>query len=215
MIEVVNKVFKLKEIDGDKIKSTHPYLKLDQLVNLCDAKRYIIGTIPPHRFCVGKGMEECGDIDWFYGSNRNYFWRRVFSIEDNGPRPKKPEIMNFCKENSIYVIDMICSCERMNCTAADSALCNIKLIRISEILKNNKNENIEIFFTSEYAAKLFNDSIGKSIEIRREENPNEFEIESKKIKAYVLYSPSPRAISKASEEWKNDYALLRDKAASQ
>ena len=45
-----------------------------------DTKYLIVGTIPPHRFCINS-LED-GDVKWFYGSKDNSFWKIISSVFD-------------------------------------------------------------------------------------------------------------------------------------
>ena len=55
------------------MRSVHPY---EPFVS-AGATKLIIGTIPPYRFCIEPQALRDGDVDFYYGSRDNAFWRLI------------------------------------------------------------------------------------------------------------------------------------------
>lgn len=56
--------------------SNHPY----EPYIVDDATKIIIGSMPPYRFCIENGKIYDDDVNFFYGSNRNNFWKLVGEV---------------------------------------------------------------------------------------------------------------------------------------
>ena len=117
-----------------------------------DTKYLIVGTIPPHRFCINS-LED-GDVKWFYGSKDNSFWEiisSVFDVElnDLDSIEKRKE---FSTKNYIGFIDLFHQIYRYKESSSDS---DIIPISFKDIFKYIENTEIDtILFTSEYVEKL-------------------------------------------------------------
>ena len=174
-----------------------------ELDNLCyldkDTTKIVIGTMPPYRFCEPhKELNTAkGDIDFFYGSYENNFWKYIgevnninFSNELVGIKERK----QWLKDNKIGMMDITKSCEHTNGSALDKHLINIEKIDIKNILENYKNVNT-LIYTSKYVASL----IQKTIKCRhkwddKNKKRGHLKIGDKKYQVIVLYSPSKNAI---------------------
>lgn len=124
----------------------HPYLELGKTEG---AKRLILGSFPVY---------ECTDPDndlkqknralektfrFFYGSNRNSFWKRYAIGVDNSLQASinADNILESLKRNGIAVSDTIKSCERVNYSSSDNDLKNKTWNR--EVIKNLIDNGVE------------------------------------------------------------------------
>lgn len=169
-------------------KSKHPF----EPYNIKKSKTIIIGSIPPYRFSEQKNLL-CGDIDWYYGSKSNSFW----DILKEACCDKKillctKEIQQkFLEKKEIGIFDMIDECTRKEeCGSSDLDLYNIVLINSAKLISENINNNIKLFFTSQFVAGLFNQQTGAKLNLKIREKQN-IQVCNKQIEAIILYSPSP------------------------
>lgn len=67
--------------------SIHPYLPFIPT----NAKKLLIGSIPPPRFCTKSGILKTDDVNFYYGSCDNLFWKLVSKIINNQLRYENSE----------------------------------------------------------------------------------------------------------------------------
>lgn len=96
--------------------------------------------------------------DWFYGANRNQFWKileKVYQKELRNVSDKKALFSAY----GIAITDIIKSCERSSDSNSDANLKNItyNVDVIADILSSNPVD--KIFFTSKWVAKEFDNRI--------------------------------------------------------
>lgn len=171
-------------------KSIHPYN--DERFNFENAKTFIIGSIPPHRFSEPKNLL-CGDVDWYYGSKNNSFWDilKESCCDSQLTLCTKENQQKFFMENEIGIFDMIQKCTRKNgCSSSDNDLYNLELIDVCKIISENKNSELKLFFTSIFVADLFSKKTRITVDSKNREL-QEIAICDKKLKVIILYSPSP------------------------
>ncbi|MBE0496279.1 MAG: hypothetical protein IBX45_07695 [Campylobacterales bacterium] len=178
--------------------SQHPF----RPYNIKNAKKLIIGSIPPHRFSEPKNLL-CGDIDWYYGSKNNAFWdilkQSCGDIEAKICTRKRQK--GFLKNYKIGIFDMVHRCARKNNhSASDSDLRKIKSVDACKIIKNNKNLHLQLFFTSQFAANLFCKQTGCKIDLKIKKKQR-VALHNKIIDIIILYSPSP--------SWSRGYPDIR------
>lgn len=143
-------------------------------------------------------MLKYGDINWFYGSKDNHFWK-IFSEITNTVLDSENMRKTFAINNKIGFVDLIESCYRQNNSSLDKDLYNIKIIaNLKEILTYNIHDNIHIFFTSNFVVQLFNFALKElNINLRipaQNKQPFICLFEKKQINSIILYSPSPNAL---------------------
>lgn len=166
-------------------RSPHSY----QPFNIKTAKTFIVGSIPPYRFCASPKQLLCGDVDWYYGSKDNHFWdivkcacglsSGICTVEGR---------QQFLCEKDIGMFDMICECTRKDCSSSDGDLYNIELIDACKIIRQNKNCK-RIFFTSRFVADLFCWQSGAKLDLTSREI-QKLSICDKELEVTILYSPS-------------------------
>jgi hypoxanthine-DNA glycosylase len=113
----------------------------------------ILGSFPGR-----ESTQNRRDNDWFYGANRNQFWKIleiVYQKELQNVSDKKALFSTY----GVAITDIIKSCERSNDSNADTDLKNItyNVDVIADILLKNQIE--KIFFTSKWVAKEFETKI--------------------------------------------------------
>lgn len=169
-------------------QSIHPYKPF----NTEKSETFIIGSIPPYRFCRTPKEIFCADVDWYYGSKDNYFWDIIRTACGNSEINlcTREERKEFLVQNSIGIFDMIEQCNRKNGGSSDSDLKDIELIDICEII--NKNKNIKrLLFTSLFVFDLFKKATKISSKIEDRKHFQKIEVCNKELEILVLYSPSP------------------------
>lgn len=116
-------------------KSNHPYAPFIPE----GATKLIIGTIPPQRFCLNiKNLQE-NDVDFYYGSQDNYFWRIVSQILDakllfENTQDAINERKKILADNNIGITDIIESCIHVNSSSSDKDLADIKFKDVKSLL---------------------------------------------------------------------------------
>ncbi|WP_428739055.1 hypothetical protein [Sulfurimonas sp.] len=167
-------------------KAKHPY----EPFNIQDAKTLIIGNTPPSRF-VTKKLQE-GDIDWYYGSKHNAFWKLLQEgCNSQKPLNSKEVQQQFFLDNHIGIFDTIEECSRKEgCGASDGELFNIVLVDVSAILKENIHQKLRVFFSSRFVAELFQKATNVKFDLCSREMQT-VALGSKLLEVTILYSPSP------------------------
>jgi G:T/U-mismatch repair DNA glycosylase len=154
-----------------------------------NATKLIIGSIPPPRFCRPNPRLEKGDVDFYYGSNRNQFWKLLGLAPGCDVEQQK----NFLTGKNIGITDIIQSCARKNGNSAtDQNLADLELKDIKTLLKKHNKIGI-LLYTSEFVKSLVEKAAGAK---HTPTGPKQFEITigSVRYAAHVLYSPSPLAL---------------------
>lgn len=181
-----------------------------------DTKYLIVGTIPPHRFCINRLEDD--DVNWFYGSKDNSFWEIISSVfdvdlNDLDSIEKRKE---FSTKNYIGFIDLFHQIYRHKQSSSDS---DIIPISFKDIFKYIENTEIDtILFTSEYVEKLstslFSEKIKCCVNRDSKKDTNKFDninFDDKNIKWVKLKSPSFQqrtSIEDKKKEWKEIFNKL-------
>lgn len=161
------------------------------------AESLIIGSIPPHRFCVGEGLFP-EDVDFFYGSRNNAFWKllgEVFGcsfLRENSERAVL-ERKRFLAEHRLGITDILVSCLRTE-NSSDRGLKDAVYLDLAGLLKAHSSI-CRLFYTSDFVRL----SVERSLQLRH----TGFSFSSRKCRlplngrdydVLVLYSPSPQAL---------------------
>jgi G:T/U-mismatch repair DNA glycosylase len=173
-------------------KSIHPY---DPYVPE-NATKLVIGSIPPPRFCLPNPKLKNGDVDFYYGSGRNCFWKILgFDLSAPGNGVERRKI--FLKDMNVGITDIVGSCVRKKENSAmDQDLADLELKDIKTLLAQHRKIDT-LIYTSEFVKGLLEKATGlKHISLDFSKRPRKFAItiEGRKYIAYVLYSPSPLAL---------------------
>lgn len=106
-----------------------------------DCKVLVIGSFPGKESTQEKRLD-----DWFYGANRNQFWKLLEKINGFELKTKDDKKKLFDKAK-IGITDIIESCERNENSNSDSNLINkVYNSQLTEIIESNPIE--KILFTS-------------------------------------------------------------------
>ncbi|MDX1363991.1 uracil-DNA glycosylase family protein [Arenibacter latericius] len=114
---------------------THPY----EPFLFPEAKKLIVGTLPPPRFTIGDLKE--GDVDFCYGSRDGQLWPILDRIFDLGLAFKSTkhavqQRKDFLLNHRIGICDIVKSAERIKIDASDLGLQNIELRNMFGYLHN-------------------------------------------------------------------------------
>jgi len=159
------------------------------------SKAIIIGTIPPHRFCLPNKSLKGADVDFYYGSTDNDFWRLVKKVSSHDFEINKEGIKEHLTMCGIAVADTIKSCFRKNNSASDSDLYEIEFNDIGRILDENPSIKT-LVYTSEMVKKHIN-QIFKAYHCyisKQDRKCCKLKVGSKEYSCFILYSPSPQAL---------------------
>lgn len=124
-------------------------------------KKLILGSFPPKRFTTKPPNLIKSDINFFYGSVDNEFWK-MFCISkclDFDWRLNLEKLKSFLTANDWMISDIILKTSRKKDSALDKDLLvtrwNVKVIK--ELIENNEIE--KIYFTSKWVQERFCEKI--------------------------------------------------------
>ncbi len=123
---------------------THPY----EPFLFKEAKKLIVGTLPPPRFTTGDLKE--GDIDFCYGSRDGQFWRILDEIFDLGLKFETTEEAiqqrkDFLRRRKIGICDIVATAERQKIDASDLGMQHVKLRNLIAYLQQYPNVDTLLF----------------------------------------------------------------------
>ena len=181
----------------------HPYNDVDAVP--VGTRTLIVGTCPPHRFCV-QAKQIVGDVPFYYGSADNYLWKDIFpkvfgrSVPAN--RGGREAFLNYYK---MWMFDIFQRFTRNDQTASDKGLGMICASDIGGLLRKRPTVDA-ICFTgvraaSETRKKLIDDGLLERYSpwITKEDMPRRNTLRLKLGRDIVTYTlPSPNGNSKRS-----------------
>jgi G:T/U-mismatch repair DNA glycosylase len=170
------------------MKQTHPY---EPYVPE-NATKLVIGSIPPPRFCGAASELRAGDVDWYYGSDKNGFWNLI--NPDAAKTKSVDKLKEYLNSLGVGITDIVRSCIRNKPNSAldkDLEICERK--DISTLLK--KHPIIDtLIYTSRFVLIQVEKSLGIKHVPTETEKKFKITIAGKEYTAWVLYSPSPAAL---------------------
>ncbi|THU41176.1 hypothetical protein FAM09_03420 [Niastella caeni] len=110
------------------IREFHRFLEIGQAI---PAQRLILGSfsvahLTNYETGINPLKKNHSGLDFFYGSNKNQFWRWYQKYLDVTIEPaNKDSILTSLEKNQIAISDLISSCERKEYSALDSSLSKI------------------------------------------------------------------------------------------
>ncbi len=113
-----------------------------------EAKRLIVGTLPPPRFTTG--ALKPGDVNFCYGSKDGQLWRildRIFGLNllFETSQAAIAQRKQFLLTHKIGICDIVASAERAKIDASDLGMMNIKLRNLIRYLQEYKNIDTLLF----------------------------------------------------------------------
>lgn len=179
---------------GVSMKDVHPYPTFVP----DGAVRLIIGSIPPHRFCV-RGALHPDDVDFFYGSRANGFWKLIgeacgvgftFRNMEEAVRERK----KFLTTSRTGITDIIERCGRANEGSSDADLTDIEFCDPSDLLRAHP-DIMEIVCTSTFVKRCLGSALGVRFRtVQGEDRRFTMSYSGKEYLVIVLFSPSPNAV---------------------
>ena len=182
-----------------------------------DTKVLIVGTCPPHRFCIDNAetqiARESGslvegkksELFWFYGSSDNNLWKEINKISKKKLNTIE-EIQNWCVCNRLGFMDLFHTVQRYKGLASDTYISPIKVRSLTQyLLKYTEIEHI--FFTSEWAMNIAKKEYLEENftwlkrESMKTDGVFEFQNGRKDVNFYHLSSPSPNNTSNTRKGW--------------
>nr|WP_242528007.1 uracil-DNA glycosylase family protein [Muricauda sp. CAU 1633] len=123
---------------------THPY----EPFLFPEAKKLIVGTLPPPRFTTGELRRE--DVDFCYGSCNGMLWPildRIFELELKFENTAEAigQREHFLKKHKIGVCDIVHSAEREKIDASDLGMQNVVLRDLVGYLQEYPNVHTLLF----------------------------------------------------------------------
>ncbi|MGB8704657.1 MAG: uracil-DNA glycosylase family protein [Gillisia sp.] len=113
-----------------------------------EAKKLIVGTLPPPRFTTGELKE--GDVDFCYGSRDGLLWQVLNKLFDlNLKFETSAEAIaqreNFLRKRGIGICDMVQSSKRAKVDASDLGMREVELRDMIQILRNHPSIHTLLF----------------------------------------------------------------------
>ncbi len=180
------------------VKDIHPF---DPFIPV-NASKLIIGSIPPHRFCINsnpvKNISE-KDVMFYYGSCRNHFWKLVgeacgicFLMKNSEGAVSQRK--TFLTEKKTGITDIIYSCRRRNNSSSDTDLFDITYTDISTLLETNPQIQ-QLIYTSGFIKTCMNRALNSHHEtVDVSSRYYKLIIKERIFDVNILYSPSPQAL---------------------
>ncbi len=173
--------------------SNHPY----EPYIVDDATKIIIGSMPPYRFCIENGKIYDDDVNFFYGSNRNNFWKLVGEVTNTNflfSNTKEAIIQRkrWLADNHIGITDVVLRCIHKDGKSDDNSLVDIEYRSIDSLLLKYDKINT-IICTSDFVRRHVKKIIAgnwKKVSSRRWY----VQVDGRNYDVIILYSPSPNSL---------------------
>jgi len=176
------------------MKSIHPFEPFIPK----GAKKLIIGSIPPPRFCKKDYSLYDKDVNFYYGSKDNAFWSILADLFDEKLAFRNTtEAINqrkkFLEKYGLGITDIVAECIHTNDSAIDNDLAEITRQDLGSLLAKHQSIST-LIYTSEFVKKQINALLKTKHSIDKN-NPKKqtIRIEDKIYQVKILYSPSPMA----------------------
>ena len=188
--------------------SQHPY---DAFIPE-GADKLIIGTIPPYCFCQkDKETLYSADVDFYYGSKDNYFWKLLSDIFNIRLTYKNTveaieERKQLLSDIHSGITDSVGACIHTEKRSDDASLSMIQQKNISDLLLQNPDIN-ELIYTSRFVIRQVNASLahfcGCGVRHKWQSDSRldgSVRINGRLYTVHILYSPSPNALRSVISE---------------
>ena len=178
----------------------HPYPPF----NLEEARKLIVGTLPPPRFTTGALLPE--DVDFCYGSKNGMLWPildTIFKLNlvyDNSAYAIHQRL-DFLKTRKIGVCDIVAAAKRTKVDASDLGMQDVELRDLIGYLKKHKQIDTLLFTGGnskngpEYFFRRQAKEYGIPLKVITSEVPrvHQFEVAGRSVKTVSLTAPSGAA----------------------
>ena len=164
------------------------------------ATKLIIGTIPPYRFCIVPQELHDDDVNFYYGSCDNSFWKLLSGItkielplvNTEKAIEQRKNILNNLKTG---IMDIIKCCEHKNQKSDDGSLKNIAHKPLNELLLDYPSIKT-LIYTSDFVKTQINKIADKNYHnwTNKSERKCTTIINGQQYNVIILYSPSPNAL---------------------
>ena len=178
------------------IRSEHPYAPYIPK----NATKLIVGTIPPYRFCHNGQLLKKNDVRFYYGANKNHFWKLIEEISHKkftfeNTESAIEERKYFLKERRIGITDIVQSCIHKDKKSDDRSLKKIQPKKLDKLLQEYPNIDT-LICTSTYVKQLLNTFFANRKYLAEQADPRTgtMVINDKEYNVIILYSPSPYAL---------------------
>ena len=185
------------------MRSKHPYCPYIPE----DASKLIIGTMPPHRFCIKPQVLYEKDVNFYYGSEDNCFWELLSEVtgtelsRDNSETAVQ-ERKTLLERLNIGITDIVETCIHFNGKSDDASLKDKSWKPLEELLENNPTIDT-LIYTSTYVRSWMNRYADKGYhewEDKKSKRAGSVIINGKRYRVIVLYSPSRNALRRVNTQ---------------
>ena len=186
---------------GESMRSVHPY---EPFVS-AGATKLIIGTIPPYRFCIEPQALRDGDVNFYYGSRDNAFWRLIgqatgeaFDYANTQAAIEQRKVV--LAKRSMGITDVIKSCVHQDGKSDDISLREIEPKPIARLLaehptidtliytgRSSQNNSVMFLMNQYVADRHYHSSMAEPAK-------KSVVIGGRTYRVILLYSPSPNAL---------------------
>ncbi len=176
------------------------------------AEKLIIGTIPPQKFCVEPKMLGGDDVDFYYGSKRNHFWKIMDEITGADlPFKNTPQAVearkSLLRKLGTGITDMVASCIHRDASALDQALDEIQYKDLVGLLEQHP-QITTLIYTSEFVKSLvykcYKKDHTKHPDAPDNDKRRRVHLNGRWYDVWILYSPSPRGLAGLGEGGRQD-----------
>lgn len=170
-----------------------------------NASGLIVGTIPPWRFCVPEGELKKKDVNFYYGSENNAFWKLISEVTGEAlhfenSEEAVEERKRLLKRLHLGITDIIESCVHRNRRSDDASLADIRQKDLRRLLSEHPRIDT-LIYTSQFVIRQVNQIADCHRHAwQRPSRQGSTQIGEKKYHVMVLYSPSPNALRAVSRE---------------
>lgn len=185
--------------------SKHPYKPFIPQ----EATKLIIGTMPPYRFCIEPKELNESDVNFYYGSNDNHFWKLMevvtgVKLEYKNTEEAVNQRKALLSKLKIGITDIVEQCIHENGSPEDTSLKDITPKPLKELLL--ENPKIDTLIYTNKTGKIILEQVNKIADKSYHEGWDASQtrgtviINNKKYNVIKLFSPSPSARRKVSYE---------------
>lgn len=179
------------------MKSIHPYESFIPP----GATKLIIGTMPPRRFCVEPKELLAGDVDFYYGSRDNGFWRLIGetsgeTLDFENTERAVGQRKTYLERRGFGITDTVERCIHEGGRSGDDSLKEIEPRDVRRLLAENPGIDT-LIYTGGLVRDLMNRFAAdghRHTSVKGNKRARSVVIGGRAYRVILLYSPSPRAL---------------------